>query len=75
MTELNHHLRNNDGMCKISRKPAEILERFNDEQEKALNTLTVRRGVIKTDAERWKDAWKIMFPKDVESDIPDPCES
>lgn len=58
-------------MCKVVSHPAEAEEGFSEEQEKALK---VRKATGQTDLERWNDIWGILWPRDSESDIRNPCQ-
>jgi hypothetical protein len=70
--ELKEHLvHKSKDMCEVTSQHPENFEGFDEGQEKALRA---RSGASRTDMERWKDMWLILFPDDSESDVPNPCE-
>jgi hypothetical protein len=68
--EMEKHVRNDsESMCKVVEPPLIVPEGFNNAQEKKLRARTEAQ---KTDLEKWKDIWMILFPNDSEYDIKDP---
>jgi hypothetical protein len=70
--KLREHLRNDSkDICEVVKPPLKAPDGYNDAQEKDLRA---RTGAEKTDIEKWKDMWVILFPDDSECDIVDPRE-
>jgi hypothetical protein len=67
MAELKEHARD-VGLCQIS-EPV-VLQGFDKEQEQRLRK---RKRSMLTEAEKWKEMYKILFPYDDDDSIPSPC--
>jgi hypothetical protein len=68
----NEHMRMNPP-CETVENPAEqIVEGFNKDQEKKLRSR--KRNAAQSERDRWIEMYKILFPDDEESSIPEPCK-
>lgn len=68
--EVENHLQA-EKACQRS-EPPEDSKRYSKTKEALLNK-KAHRG--ETDAEKWKEIYMILFPRDDECSIPDPCKS
>jgi hypothetical protein len=66
-----HLLYTNENKCEKTRQQLPIAAGYDKEQEKALRALN---SIGLKPFEKWSEMWKILFPGDPDSDIPDPCK-
>ena len=50
-------------------KPLSIADGMSEEQKKVIK----RKTRAKTEEDKWRGIWKILFPMDAEADNPKPC--
>lgn len=57
--------------CQI--KSRAIADGCDRDQEKLLRSKK-RSAVVKSESDKWKQVWKILFPEDTDDQIPTPCK-